>query len=66
MTMRQSLLNFLMGSGGALLLSAAARSLPEPSSPGSRFYAWFYQFAHLILANFDKTQGRNDIQSSSR
>jgi hypothetical protein len=64
--MRQNVFDLLMGSAGALVLSAAARALPEPTAPGSRFYAWFYQFAHLILANFDKVQIANDVQSSSR
>jgi hypothetical protein len=53
-----------MGSAGALVLSAAARALPEPTPLGSRLYAWFYQFAHLVLANFDKVQVANDVQSS--
>jgi hypothetical protein len=64
--MRQNVLNLLMGSAGALVLSAAARALPEPAAPGSRFYVWFYQFAHLILANFDKVEIGNDIQPSGR
>ena len=61
--MQQHVLNLLMGSAGALVLSAAARALPVPTAMGSRFYAWFYQFAHLLLANFDKVQISNDIQS---
>ena len=64
--MRPYLLNIFTGSAGALVASAAARALPEPAVNGSRFYVWFYQFAHFILANFDKTQIGNDIQSSSR
>jgi hypothetical protein len=59
------MMNLLMGSTGSLVLSAAARALPEPAALGSRFYAWFYQFAHLILANFDKVQTANDDQSRS-
>ena len=43
------------GGLGALLLSAAARALPEPSPNGNRFYLWAYRFAHLLLANFDKS-----------
>jgi hypothetical protein len=54
--MRQSVLNLLTGSAGALVASAAARALPQPAADGSRVYAWFYQFAHIILANFDKVQ----------
>jgi hypothetical protein len=53
--MRQNVLNLLTGSVAALVLSAAARALPAPGPMGSRFYTWFYQFTHLILANFDKS-----------
>jgi hypothetical protein len=63
--MQPNVLNFLMGSVGALLLSATARALPAPTLLGSRLYAWFYQFAHLLLANFDKVQIANDVQSGS-
>jgi hypothetical protein len=63
--MKKNVLDLLMGSAGALVLSAAARALPEPTPPGSRFYAWFYQFAHLLLANFDKVEIANDVQSGS-
>lgn len=55
--MRQTLWNFLTGSAGALIVSAAARALPEPVDRGSRVYLWFFRFAHLVLANFDKTGG---------
>ena len=44
----------LTGGTAALVASAAARALPEPTPMGSRLYLWFYRFAHLILANFDK------------
>jgi hypothetical protein len=63
--MQQNMMDLLMGSAGALLLSAAARALPVPSPLGSRFYLWFYQFAHILLANFDKVQIANDLQSGS-
>lgn len=63
--MQQSVLNLLMGSVGALALSAAARALPGPVPFGSRLYAWFYEFAHLLLANFDKVRIGNDVQSGS-
>jgi hypothetical protein len=43
-----------IGSGGFWVLSAAARALPEPEAMGNRFYLWFYNFAHALLANFDK------------
>ena len=54
--MQPHVLNLAIGSAGALVLSAAARALPEPAPLGSRLYAWFYQLAHLLLANFDKVQ----------
>ncbi len=63
--MQQNVMNLLMGSAGALLLSAAARALPEPAPLGSRFYMWFYQFTHILLANLDKVQIGHDVQSSS-
>jgi len=63
--MQQNVLNLLMGSAGALVLSALARALPAPTTMGSRCYAWFYEFAHLLLANFDKVQFSNDMQSGS-
>jgi hypothetical protein len=63
--MRQHVLDLLMGSAGALALSAAARALPEPTAFGSRLYACFYQCAHLVLANFDKVQIGDDVQSGS-
>ena len=52
--MRPYVFNLLTGGTAALVASAAARALPEPTPMGSRFYLWFYRFAHLILANFDK------------
>jgi len=57
--MRQTILNLLTGSAGALVLSAAARALPDPVNGGSRLYLWFFRFAHYVLANFDKTGIRN-------
>jgi hypothetical protein len=45
----------LTGSAAGLILSAAARALPDPSPGGSRLYLWFFRFAHYTLANFDKT-----------
>jgi hypothetical protein len=50
------------GGLGAILLSAAARALPEPSTMGNLFYAWVYRFAHLLLANFDKAGLGHDNQ----
>ena len=57
--MRQTILNLLTDSAGALVLSAAARALPDPVNGGSRLYLWFFRFAHYVLANFDKTGIRN-------
>lgn len=66
--MLQYALHLLTGGGAALIASAAARALPEPSESGSGFYQWFYQwfyqFAHLLLANFDKLRGANASQPS--
>jgi hypothetical protein len=45
---------WLTGGVAALVLSAAARALPDPRSNDSRVYLWFYNFAHALLANFDK------------
>jgi hypothetical protein len=59
--MRQYVLNLLTGSAGALIASAAARALPAPCEHGSRFYLWFYRFAHFMLANFDKSQVIHEI-----
>jgi hypothetical protein len=55
---------FFTGGVGALLLSAAARALPEPVAAGNPFYAFVYRFAHLLLANFDKANLRNEDQLS--
>ena len=54
--MRQYAFNLLTGSSGALIASAVARAMPQPSENGSRLYCWFYRFAHFVLANFDKSQ----------
>ena len=40
----------------AIVLSAAARALPDPAPSGSRFCLWFFRFTQRLLANFDKTQ----------
>jgi hypothetical protein len=50
------------GGVGAILLSAAARALPEPREAGNPFYVWLYRFAHLLLANFDKARCGNECQ----
>jgi len=52
------------GGVGALLLSAAARALPEPAATGNPFYGWAYRFTHLLLANFDKAARCNEDQPS--
>jgi hypothetical protein len=46
----------MSGAVAALVLSAAARALPDPVAGGNAFYAWMFRFAHLLLANFDKTK----------
>ncbi len=50
------LLHWATGGAGALILSAAARALPEPKPAGNPFYGWFYRFVQNILANFDKAK----------
>jgi hypothetical protein len=52
--MEHKVIEVLTGGAGALVLSAAARALPVPRAGGNAFYLWFYQFTHLLLANFDK------------
>lgn len=52
--MHSYVFNLLTGSTAALVASAAARALPDPTPTGSRLYLWLYRFAHLVLANFDK------------
>lgn len=51
------------GAIGALILSAAVRALPKPMQPavtfGQKFYLWFYNFTHGLLANLDKIQRNN-------
>ena len=42
--MRRDVLRLPMGSAGALVLSAAARTLTAPAAMGSRFYVWLFQF----------------------
>jgi len=53
--MRGFVIQFVSGGAAALVLSAAARALPEPEPLGSRFYLWFYRFAQNLMANFDKS-----------
>lgn len=36
------------------VVSSAVRALPQPAPKGSPFYTWFYGFAHLLGANWDK------------
>jgi hypothetical protein len=52
--MHSYVFNLLTGGTAALVASAAARALPDPTPMGSRLYLWLYRFAHLVLANFDK------------
>lgn len=51
------LLKYLGGGLGAVILSAAARALPPPIPMGSRLYLWFYNFAGILLSNYDKVKG---------
>lgn len=48
--------SWLTGAVAAIVLSAAARALPDPVPLSSRVYLWFYRFTQNLLANFDKTQ----------
>jgi hypothetical protein len=52
--MRSYVFNLLTGGTAALVASAAARALPDPTPAGPPIYLWLYRFAHLVLANFDK------------
>ena len=48
--------SWLTGAVVAIVLSAAARALPDPVPSGSRLYLWLYRFTQNLLANFDKGQ----------
>lgn len=50
------ILHILGGGIGAIVLSAAARALPEPEPMGSKLYLFVYRFSQNLLANFDKTE----------
>ena len=52
--MKGQIVHWVVAGSAALLFSAAARALPEPAPMGSKLYLWFYNFAHSLLANFDK------------
>jgi hypothetical protein len=52
--MHSYVFSLLTGGTAALVASAAARALPDPTPAGSGLYLWLYRFAHLVLANFDK------------
>jgi hypothetical protein len=53
---------WLSGALGAMVLSAAARALPDPKPMGNQVYAFVYRFTHLLLANFDKSAAPKDVQ----
>jgi hypothetical protein len=57
---------YLEGAAGALIISAAVRSLPDPANPASgfwqKFYLWFFNFTHTVMANWDKIRG-NEIKT---
>lgn len=57
--MRNIIINWMTGGAGALVISAAARALPDPAPAGSRLYLWLYRFVHYVLANFDKSECRD-------
>jgi hypothetical protein len=38
------------------IASSAVRALPAPREGGPAFYAWFYTFAHLLGANWDRVK----------
>lgn len=63
--MRQFLFAAFTGGTASLILSAAARALPEPVPMGSRLYLFGYRFAQNLLANFDKSSraARKDNES---
>jgi hypothetical protein len=54
--MQQRVLEIFDGAVGAMIISAAARALPVPKDGCNPGYLWFYQFSHLLLANFDRVQ----------
>lgn len=39
---------------GAMILSTAVRTMPEPQAMSSVAYRWAYNFVHALLGNFDK------------
>jgi hypothetical protein len=62
--MHSYVFSLLTGGTAALVASAAARALPDPAPMGSRLYLWFYRFAHLVLANFDKVTNEGQPDSN--
>jgi hypothetical protein len=55
----------ISGGAAALVLSAVARALPEPLPMGSRLYLFFYRFAQIMLANFDKSHPPEGLPSAA-
>lgn len=51
--MKHYLSDWILGGGLAIVLSAAARALPEPLPMGSRLYLFTFRFVQLLLANLD-------------
>ncbi len=49
----QHVIHWAIAGGLSLVLSAAARALPEPVPNGSRLYLFFYRFVQGIMANPD-------------
>ena len=63
--MHFDLTSFFTAGIGALVLSAAARALPEPAPNGNQFYLWAYRFAQIMLANFDKSHPPEGLPNST-
>ena len=59
--------SWLDGAVIALVLSAAVRALPEPAPQckgfWQKFYLWFFNFTHGIMANLDKIRG-NEVKNN--
>ena len=54
--MFETVVNYLVGGAGALIISAAVRTMPEPEVLGRNiWYTWLYDFVQIVLANPDKS-----------
>lgn len=52
--MTLDLTTYAQGAIAAIVLSAAVRALPDPEPKGNKAYLFLFNFAHALLANFDK------------